>query len=132
MIENRAAMKKVGAKAEARHKGNVYHATVTKVEDGDIAGVKVKELPGQEFGSLSTAGKAIMGGIAANGWRFFSPEGELPAARGEGKPKAAKKSAKAKTAKAAKAKTAKKPGKSKGKAKKAKAAATATAATATA
>jgi len=44
---------------------------------------------GQEFRSLSAAGSAVMGGVACNGWRFWTPEGSLPEkAAKETKPKA--------------------------------------------
>jgi hypothetical protein len=44
---------------------------------------------GTDHKSPSSAAKAVMGGIAANGWRFWSLQGDLKPAR-EPKPKKAK------------------------------------------
>jgi hypothetical protein len=46
------------------------------------------------FKSLSSAGSAIMGGTACNGWRFFTPEGELPEAKVPSEPTPTAKAAK--------------------------------------
>jgi hypothetical protein len=64
---------------------------------------------GQDYRSPSSAGKAVMDGVACNGWRFWSVEGTEPAPR---KPKAPKKApakkapAKKKTTKGKRAKAA--------------------------
>ena len=73
---------KAGTKLVARYKGTVYHAEVVETKDG--IRYRLSEAPFSEFKSLSAAGSAVMGGIACNGWRFWSVEGTEPA------PKAAK------------------------------------------
>lgn len=81
-IENRNIEK--GQKFVARYKGDEYTATAHENKDGKLT-FKVKGIDG-EFTSLSSAGSAVMGGVACNGWRFWSPEGQAPAPRGR-KPK---------------------------------------------
>jgi ParB-like chromosome segregation protein Spo0J len=87
-------------------------AEVVQTDDG----VRYRLDDGTEHKSPSSAGKAAMGGVACNGWRFWSLEGDAKPARAA-KAKAAK-AAKAKAApkKSGKAKKAKKGGKAKGKA----------------
>ncbi len=76
-----------GTKLVARYKGKEYAAEVVKTEEG----VRYRLEDGREFKSLSSAGSAVMGGSACNGWRFWSLEGSE-----EAKPKkAAKMAAKA-------------------------------------
>ncbi len=76
-----------GTKIVARYKGKEYAAEVVKTEEG----VRYRLEDGREFKSPSSAGSAIMGGTACNGWRFWSVAGSE-----EAKPKkAAKKAAKA-------------------------------------
>lgn len=105
-IENREGLK-AGTKLEARYQGKVYHATVqANGRDGMV--VTVDELKGQEFKSLSTAGKEVMGGIACNGWRFWSLAGTLKE-RANGKAKTEKPKAAAKAKAAPKAKGSTKP-----------------------
>ena len=96
---------KAGAKLEARYKGATYRAEVAAGEEGKLV-FRLED--GREFTSPSAAGSAVMGGVACNGWRFWSPEGELPAKaerpKREAKTKAAPKaSAKAKVGAKAKA-----------------------------
>ena len=76
-----------GTKLVARYKGKEYTAEVVETEEG----LRYRLNDGKEFKSLSSAGSAVMGGSACNGWRFWSLEGSE-----EAKPKkAAKKAAKA-------------------------------------
>src|SRR5690349_2124282 len=56
---------------------------------------------GKAFTSPSAAGSAVMNGIACNGWRFWSVQGDEPARTGETAPKATR----TRTANAAKPKT---------------------------
>ncbi len=79
----------VGTKLVARYKGKEYAAEVVKTEEG----VRYRLEDGREFKSPSSAGSAVMGGSACNGWRFWSLAGSE-----EAKPKkAAKKSGKGKS-----------------------------------
>ncbi len=78
-----------GTKLVARYKGKEYAAEVVKTEEG----VRYRLEGGREFKSPSSAGSAIMGGSACNGWRFWSLAGSE-----EAKPrKPAKKSGKGKS-----------------------------------
>ena len=74
---------KAGTKLVARYKGTIYHAEVVKTKDG----LRYR-LNGKEFKSLSSAGSAIMGGSACNGWRFWSLAGAEPKPKKAGKKKA--------------------------------------------
>jgi len=83
----------VGTKLVARYKGHEYACVVTAGE-GDKVRYKMEcpdhpDLHLKEFKSPSSAGSAIMGGSACNGWRFWSVAGTEAA-----KPNAAKKAAK--------------------------------------
>lgn len=69
-IENRDLQ--VGTRLVARYKKQEYSATVVEGEKG---GFRYRLEDGQEFKSLSAAGSAIMGGVACNGWRFWSVAG---------------------------------------------------------
>ena len=80
---------KPGTKLVARYKKQDFSCEVVKTKDGII----YRLADGQEFKSLSSAGSAVMGGSACNGWRFWSLEGDV-------KPKAETSKASAKTAKA--------------------------------
>ena len=84
-IENRELT--AGTRLVARYKKEEHWATVVEGEEG---GLRYRLEDGREFKSLSAAGSAIMGGVACNGWRFWSlaEEGKAPA------PKAARKAAK--------------------------------------
>ena len=79
----------IGTKLVARYKGKEYAAEVVKTEEG----VRYRLEDGREFKSPSSAGSAVMGGSACNGWRFWSVAGSE-----ESKPKkVAKKAAKGKS-----------------------------------
>ena len=82
-IENRNL--EPGTKLVTRYKGKEYTAEVVKTEEG----LRYRLADGRKFKSLSSAGSAIMGGSACNGWRFWSVAGTEAA-----KPNAAKKAAK--------------------------------------
>lgn len=80
----------VGTRLVAKHRGHSYACVVTARED-DKVGFKLDcpdhpDLNGKEFKSPSSAGSAVMGGVACNGWRFWSLEGQEPAPK-EAKPK---------------------------------------------
>lgn len=85
-----------GTRLEARYKGEQRSCEVVQTEEG----LRYRTDDGELFSSPSSAAKHVMGGTAANGWRFWSTEGALKERR-ERKPKAEKaaKSAKAKPAK---------------------------------
>ncbi len=75
-----------GTKLEARYKGQVYTCEVVATAEG----LRCRLADGRAFGNPSAAGRAVMGGVACNGWRFWSLAGALPerpakAARGKGK-----------------------------------------------
>src|SRR3990170_1507467 len=82
-IEDRSL--KAGTKLVARYKGQEHTAEVIETEEG----LRYRLEDGKEFKSPSSAGSAIMGGSACNGWRFWSVAGTEAA-----KPKAAKKAEK--------------------------------------
>jgi hypothetical protein len=60
-----------GTKLVARYKGKEHTAEVVKTEEG----VRYRLKDGREFKSPSSAGSAVMGGSACNGWRFWSVAG---------------------------------------------------------
>jgi hypothetical protein len=75
----------VGTRLAARYKGQTYTAEVVQTEEG----LRYRLEDGREFKSPSSAGSAVMGGVACNGWRFWSLEGEeRPSPKAQGKPKA--------------------------------------------
>ena len=80
---------KPGTVLVARYKKRDHRCDVVK---GEGSRVVYRLEDGQEFKSPSAAGSAVMGGVACNGWRFWSLEGDLP------EPKAATKAASAPTA----------------------------------
>ena len=107
-IENRDLA--AGTRLVVRHKGTEHECTVIKGKDGEI---RYRLADGKEFNSPSSAGREITGGVAVNGWRFWSLEGDLKPRKAKSEPKAkaakkapAKKAAKAKGKKAAKKKVA--------------------------
>jgi hypothetical protein len=66
-----------GTRLVARYKGADYVAEVVAGAEGKP---RYRLADGQEFKSPSAAGSAVMGGIACNGWHFWSLEGEATAA----------------------------------------------------
>ncbi len=84
---------KGGEKLVARYKGQEHTVLVLADDKGGLG----FELDGDTIHkSLSAAGSAVMGGVACNGWRFWSPEGELkqaapkePKAKANGKARTA-------------------------------------------
>ncbi len=77
-----------GTKLVARYKGKEYAAEVVKTEEG----LRYRLEDGKEFKSPSSAGSAVMGGSACNGWRFWSVAGQEPKPKKTSK-KAAKENA---------------------------------------
>ena len=61
-----------GTKLVARYKGEQHEAEVVAGEDGKT---RYRLADGREFKSPSAAASAVMGGQAANGWRFWSIAG---------------------------------------------------------
>jgi len=78
-IENRELAP--GTKLAARYKGVGHSAEVMETEEG----IRYRLEDGREFKSLSSAGSALMGGNACNGWRFWSLAGDKPAQGTEAK-----------------------------------------------
>ncbi len=81
-----------GTELLARYKGHGYRCVVVAGE-GDKPGYRMEcpdhpDLHRKEFKSPSSAGSAVMGGSACNGWRFWSLAGSEEA---KPKPKAKKK-----------------------------------------
>ena len=65
----------------ARYKGAEHTTEVVAGEEGKV---RYRLNDGREFNSPSAAGKAVMGGVACNGWRFWSlatDEAETPPAK---------------------------------------------------
>jgi hypothetical protein len=89
----------VGTRLVADYKKTRYVCTVEAAEEGE--GVIYALEDGKKFKSPSAAASAVMNGQAANGWRFWTVEGEEPPAK-EPKPAAAKKGATKTTRKARK------------------------------
>ena len=79
---------KPGTTLVARYKKKEHRAEVVAGEKGNV---RYKLEDGREFSSPSAAGSAVMGGVACNGWRFWSVEGAE-----EPKPTKAKSKAKGK------------------------------------
>ncbi len=69
MIEDRNL--KPGTVLVARYKKRDHRCEVVKGAEGKVA----FRVGGKEYGSPSAAGSAVMGGVACNGWRFWTPEG---------------------------------------------------------
>ncbi len=77
-----------GTRLVANYKKTRYICVVEKDAEGKASYVLED---GRRFKSPSSAASAVMGGSAANGWRFWSLEGEAPAAEPAAeKPKAKK------------------------------------------
>jgi hypothetical protein len=81
-LENRNV--EPGTVLVARYKGKDRTCEVVQTDDG----LRYRLDDGTEHKSPSSAGKAAMGGVACNGWRFWSLAGTEKPAR---KPKAAAK-----------------------------------------
>jgi hypothetical protein len=99
-IENRNL--EAGTRLVARHKGKEHTCEVVETKDGLRYRVDDPEYKDFFFNSPSSAGRAVTGGVAVNGWKFWSLEGTLK----ERAPKSEKpaKAAKSKSAKAVKPK----------------------------
>ena len=93
----------------ARYKKQDRTCEVVQTDDG----LRYRLDDGTEHKSPSSAGKAAMGGVACNGWRFWSLQGTEPARKpkAEKPAKAQPKKAPAKAAPKAKGKKAAKPAK---------------------
>ena len=76
VIENRDLA--AGTKLVARYRGQEHSVLV--VGDKEI-GLGFELDNGTIYKSLSSAGKAVMNGMAVNGWRFWCQEGEVPSAK---------------------------------------------------
>src|SRR6478672_7868271 len=74
VIENRDAVV-AGTKLKATYKKQEYVCSVEAGDDGKLAFV----YDGKSYNSPSSAGTAVIG-TACNGWRFWSVDGEAPAA----------------------------------------------------
>ena len=73
-IENRNLA--AGTRLVARYKGQDYSAEVIETEVIETEeGIRYRLEDGQEFTSPSSAGSAVTGGKACNGWRFWSLAG---------------------------------------------------------
>ena len=70
-LENRNL--EAGTRLAARYKGTTYTCEVVQTEEG----LRFRLEDGREFKSPSSAASAVMGGMAANGWRFWSPAEEI-------------------------------------------------------
>ena len=67
-----------GTVLASRYKKAEYRCEVVAGEDGKTV---YRLQDGREFSSPSAAGSAVMGGVACNGWRFWSLEGDLAPAK---------------------------------------------------
>src|SRR6266542_6665287 len=65
-----------GSRLVANYKKQAYICEVVKDGEGNL----VFKVDGKEFKSPSAAASHVMGGQAANGWRFWSAEGEATTA----------------------------------------------------
>ena len=74
-IENRDLP--AGTRLVATYKKQAFVCTVEAGDDGKLAFVLED---GKRYKSPSSAGSAVMGGSACNGWRWWSIEGAAPAA----------------------------------------------------
>jgi len=94
-----------GTTLVARYKKAERTCEVVQTDEG----VRFRLDDGTEHRSPSSAGKQAMGGVACNGWRFWSLQGDLKPAKATKEPKKAKAEKPAKTpAKKAAKKTVKK------------------------
>jgi hypothetical protein len=83
-IENRKL--KPGTKLVAKYKGREHRAKVVAGKEGRV---RYRLADGREFRSPSSAGSAVMGGVACNGWRWWSVAGAVKPARASTKPQKA-------------------------------------------
>jgi hypothetical protein len=81
VIENRDLQ--AGTVLKVRHKGKEYECEVVQTDDG----LRYRLQNGKEFNSPSSAGREVTGGVAVNGWRFWSLELKERTPRGEKKAK---------------------------------------------
>ncbi len=65
-----------GSRLVANYKKQAYVCEVVKDGEGNL----VFKVDGKEFKSPSAAASHVMGGLAANGWRFWSRQGEATTA----------------------------------------------------
>jgi hypothetical protein len=79
----------------ARYKGAEHRAEVVRSEDGKTL---YRLQDGREFKSPSSAGSAVMGGVACNGWRFWSLEADTATTDAKATPVKARKPRKPKAA----------------------------------
>jgi len=94
-----------GTTLVARYKKQERTCEVVQTDEG----VRFRLDDGTEHRSPSSAGKAAMGGVACNGWRFWSLQGDLkPAKEPKAKKAKSEKPAKAPAKKPAAKKSAKK------------------------
>ncbi len=82
-IEDRSL--KPGTILVARYKKQDHRCTVVEGEDGKTV---YRVHGGEDHKSPSAAGSAVMGGVACNGWRFWSVEGAEEPKKAKAKPKA--------------------------------------------
>src|SRR6185503_6705569 len=82
-----------GTKLTAIYKKQTYVCTVEEGNEGKLAFV----IDGKRYSSPSSAGSAVMGGTACNGWRFWKVGGEEPPATEARAPGKATKPAKGKS-----------------------------------
>ncbi len=80
----------MGSRLVARYKKREYKTAVVETEGG----IRYRLEDGREFKSLSSAGSAVMNGVACNGWRFWSLAhgGEAQTAGGKRRAKARRRS----------------------------------------
>ena len=72
----------VGTRLVASYRKQAHVCTVERAEEGGKPAFVLEG--GRRFKSPSSAGSAVMGGKAVNGWRFWSVEDAGPKARGGG------------------------------------------------
>jgi len=70
-LENRNL--EAGTRLAARYKGATHTCGVVQTEEG----LRYRLEDGREFKSPSSAGSAVMNGMACNGWKFWSLAGSL-------------------------------------------------------
>ena len=69
-----------GTKLVATYKKERFECLVLEDHEGNLGFELIRVSDGQAgeiYKSLSAAGSAVMGGVACNGWRFWTPEGEV-------------------------------------------------------